>query len=463
LAQMKEDFEKDLSESQKKEKQAAENFAALKEAKEAEISSGRQLVAKLDGEIADLKVKHAEAFKELEETQFQLDLDREFLGNLKKKCSESEESFDRRVKARNEEILAVADTIKILNSDEAYNNFDKTVNSASFLQVAQRNSNQEETVVQQRTRAAADVLKKAALDFAAPYLSLLAARMQIDTFTKVKAEIDKMVAQLAQQQKDEVVHRDWCNEEFQTNKRATEAGYDKKDNLQAKIADLEKSIEYLAKEIKVTKQASEETQEQMKRASETREGESADAQETVSDQRMTQIILHKAIDRMSEVYGFLQEQPGAPHIQTSGNHTDPGNGPARFAKYEQKAGGSRVVNLLEEVLADSKSTENEAIRSEQDSQAAYENFMKDSNKMLNANSKKIMSMKGASAKAKEDLILANTDLKGTMSDLENLNAALGDIRGSCDFVLNNFEARQQAREAEMEALNEAKAILSGMK
>merc|ERR1719379_1506893 len=100
---------------------------------------------------------------------------------------------------------------------------------------------------------------------------------------------------------------------------------------------------------------------------------------------------------------MIQEsKPGAPHIHTSGTHTDPGNGPARFTKYEQHAGGSRVLSMIEEVMADSKKTENDSIASEQDSQTAYENFMKDSNKAITKYTEKISNMKGALAQAKED-------------------------------------------------------------
>merc|ERR1719277_1001244 len=104
--------------------------------------------------------------------------------------------------------------------------------------------------------------------------------------------------------------------------------------------------------------------------------ESAEYQQTISDQRLTQMILQKAVVRMREVYAFLQQQPGAAHIATSGTHTDAGNGPARFTKYEQNAGGQRVVAMLETVLSDSKTMEDEAIKSEEDSQTAYEIVMK---------------------------------------------------------------------------------------
>merc|ERR1719277_117702 len=191
--------------------------------------------------------------------------------------------------------------------------------------------------------------------------------------------------------------------------------------------------------------------------------ESADYQQTISDQRLTQMILQKALARMKEVYAFLQQQPGAAHIATSGNHTDAGNGPARFTKYEQHAGGARVVAALETIIVDSKKTEDEAIAAEEDSQTAYENFMKDSNKAITKYSQSITNMSEARAKAKASLSVAETDLKQTVEKLGGLNEILGDLHKSCDFVLDNFEARQAARAAEMDALKEAKAILSGMK
>merc|ERR1719465_378218 len=113
-------------------------------------------------------------------------------------------------------------------------------------------------------------------------------------------------------------------------------------------------IEKLTKDIGASKAAIAEMMKQMKRASETREADNADFQTTVSDHRVMSIILTKALDRMKQVYALLQQQPGAPHIQTSGTHTDPGNGPAKFRKYEQNAGGGRVLEMLDTVLADSK-------------------------------------------------------------------------------------------------------------
>merc|ERR1719251_400538 len=129
----------------------------------------------------------------------------------------------------------------------------------------------------------------------------------------------------------------------------------------------------------------------MKRASEIREGEDADYQQTMQDQRLTQMILKKALARMKEVYLLQQRarRPGAPHIQTSATHTDPGNGPARFDKYEKNAGGSKVVAMIEQIIQESKTAENDAMAAEEDAQTAYEITMKESNQMITAATKKI--------------------------------------------------------------------------
>merc|ERR1719410_2455354 len=185
------------------------------------------------------------------------------------------------------------------------------------------------------------------------------------------------------------------------------------------MADLTKTIEQLTKDLDASKAAVAEMMNQMKRASEVREGENADFQTTVSDHRVMSMILTKALDRMKQVYALIQQQkPGAPHIQTSGTHTDPGNGPAKFKKYDKNAGGGRVVAMLEEILADTRKTEDQAMASELDAQSAYENFMKDSNKMITKTTQAIADMEGARATAKEELSAAETDFSQTMTELE---------------------------------------------
>merc|ERR1719375_2281231 len=199
-------------------------------------------------------------------------MDEEFLKNLKEKCATMDADFDKRTKDRLTEIDAVTDTIKILNSDESFEAFDK-MEAPVFLQV--------DASQKQRRQQAVSALQRAAQLSGSPQIALLAASAQLDAFTKVKALIDKMVAELTKQQKDEVDHRDWCIDELNSNKRSTAAAYDKKESLEAQMADLKKTIEKLSKDLDASKKAVAETKEQMKRASETREADNADFQTTV--------------------------------------------------------------------------------------------------------------------------------------------------------------------------------------
>jgi len=451
LKQMKEDFEGNLNEEQKAEAKSQAEYDGLKAAKEDEIATGQKLVVATDADIADFQEKYAQAAQELKETQEQLGLDTEFIASLAKKCSETDAEFDSRMKSRVDELAAVDDTIKILNSDDSFESFDK-MQAPTFLQ----------TIAQDRRQRALKAIQQVSGVSANAQLALLANSMKLDAFTKVVAIIDKLVAELKVQQSEEVEQRDWCTDELNKNKRLTAAAYDRKDSLTTKQADLAQNIETLSTDIAASKASVAEMKTQMKKASETREAENADFQTTVSDHHVMAIILDKALARMKQVYAFLQSQaPGAPHIQTSGTHTDPGNGPAKFTKYAQNAGGGRVVGMIETIIADVKKTVDQSMASEQDSASAYENFMKDSNKGIKNLGRSISEMSGNKAAAKEALSMAKTDFKMTMTELQNLDATNADVHKSCDFVLKNFDARQQARSLEMDACNEAKAILSG--
>jgi len=457
LKQMKEEFEKDLAALQEGEKKAAEDFAKLKLAKETELGAEKKLQIELEAHLSEFKGKHANILLELENLLKLLADGKTFLAKLRKMCAEADAEYEARMKGRLAEIAACEDAIKILNSDEAFANFDKT----TFIQIAAEG----QEAMKARMKVVS-LLRDVASHSTNPRIALIMTSAQLDAFEKVKAEIDKMVAELTKQQAEEVEQRDWCVSEMNENERDTAAEYDKKAKLEATIADLKKEIKSLGESIEQAHADIAETQVEMGKRSDNREAENADYQQTISDQRLTQMILKKALDRLKQVY-FLQKgtpaKVGAAHISMSGDADDPGNGPARFTKYEKNDSGGGVVAMIEGIIADSVKTENEAIASEQNSQYSYETFMKDSNDLIIKLTKQIADMTEARAKAKVALNMAETDLSDTMKVLEGLAATLADLHGSCDYILKNFDARQAARSAEIDALGEAKAILSGMK
>merc|ERR1719324_1747961 len=61
--------------------------------------------------------------------------DKKFLKDLDENCAAKEKEWAERTKMRSEELLALQQTIKILNDDDALELFKKTLPSASFLQI----------------------------------------------------------------------------------------------------------------------------------------------------------------------------------------------------------------------------------------------------------------------------------------------------------------------------------------
>ena len=74
-------------------------------------------------------------------------------------------------------------------------------------------------------------------------------------------------------------------------------------------------------------------------------------------------------------------------------------------------------------------------------------------------------MNKSEVKAKKEVTLveAKEEKESVMLELEQLSNYNAELHSSCDFITKNFELRQTARDEEVEALRQAKAILSGAK
>jgi len=81
----------------------------------------------------------------------------------------------------------------------------------------------------------------------------LAVSVSLDSFTKLKEAMDKMVADLKKEQEEEVKFKAHCDKEFDTTEKETYAKTEKKEDLESTIAKLEKLQGTLAEEIAAAK------------------------------------------------------------------------------------------------------------------------------------------------------------------------------------------------------------------
>merc|ERR1719273_1336708 len=307
LTQMLETFEANLSQSQKEEMENQKAYEDLKAAKEAEIAAGQEQIDKKTAELADTEEKNAQAKEDIEDTKKSLSADEQFLMMLKEKCSMTDKEWEERQKTRQLEMEAVSKALAVLSGDDAHDLFTRTFNPA----LAQTGV----TVTSERREQASKLLSRVAKKLNSPRLSALAYKVRLDAFTRVKKAIDDMIAQLMKEKADEIKHKDFCVDEFNTNQLQTEKKEREKADLIAKIEDLEMIIKTLTEEITKLKSEIAEMQLQMKRAGEDREKENKEFQMTVADQRETQRLLKAALSVLQDFYGkaaLIQRQKQEP-------------------------------------------------------------------------------------------------------------------------------------------------------
>eukprot|EP00403_Amphidinium_massartii_P009298 CAMPEP_0178409982 /NCGR_PEP_ID=MMETSP0689_2-20121128/20742_1 /TAXON_ID=160604 /ORGANISM="Amphidinium massartii, Strain CS-259" /LENGTH=777 /DNA_ID=CAMNT_0020031139 /DNA_START=53 /DNA_END=2386 /DNA_ORIENTATION=+ len=477
LSQMLDEFEANLAHEQEVEKTSQASFDELKATQTAYIEASKEKLDMLETEHSEVSKALSDANEDLDLTRKQRAADVEFLRNLKLQCQDLDSQWEERSKTRTEELASVAEALEILTADDAKDLFVKSV--PSFLQESSADASAAEA--QRRSRAVL-ALRKAAADpafgdddflssladswrsrhgstvLSAPavqgprsQLSTLAVTAQLDSFTKVKEAMDKMVAQLKTQQQEEAEEKAFCNKEFDVNEKATYEKTEQKEDLESEIDSLSSAIATLTKEVEVATKEVADTKVAMKKASETREKENTEFQTIVSEQRATQTILNKALTRLADFYKkkALLQQSETPES------------PVKFTAYKKNAGSSPVMNLLEQIIGDSTTLEAESVKTEKSAQAAYETFIKDSNALIDELTAAITAKNKATAAAEGDRETAKANLGSTEDELSSLSDYKADLHSRCDWLLKNFEARQTARLQEMEAIQHAKGILSG--
>merc|ERR1719264_605000 len=172
---------------------------------------------------------------DLSDTQAALLEDKKFLADLEKGCSTKGAEHEASAKQRAEELVALAETIKILNDDDALELFKKTLPSAgasSFVQLGTKSA--------AKTRASAVAAIQAVRRVSRadrPQLDLitLALRGKKIGFEKVIKMIDEMVATLKKEQVDDDNKKEYCGTQM-------DSSDDKKKALVRSVSDLESAI-----------------------------------------------------------------------------------------------------------------------------------------------------------------------------------------------------------------------------
>jgi peptidoglycan hydrolase CwlO-like protein/outer membrane murein-binding lipoprotein Lpp len=466
LKGMKDSFETNLAGAQRDETRDQADFEALKAAKDSEIEAGTNLAATKTEQLGNVDQRHAESEQDLKDTERTLAADSEYLGNLKEQCKNIDAEYFERTQMRQQESQAVSKALAFLNSDDANDLYARTFNSASAsASFFQKKAQSSKRLVGARILSLAAKSQDSRISaLAAKIMSSVPADQagafetkKEQTFDQIKQSIQDMIDKLVKEKEDAIAHKNFCVDELQANERNTDQQRNIKADSEAKIAELTDFIKKLNREEAELNENIAESRREMKRAQEDRERANTQFQKTIADQRATAKLLEGA---MGMLKGFYDK---AALVQSHSKQTQPAGAPPPpgFKKYGSNRMSGGVMGMMQQIIDDAKAMEAESIKDEEASMTEYETFVTDTNTGIVTMQKQIANKQQDRALAQSEKAQTNIELKSANTELEELMLANTDLHSQCDYELKNFNAKELARDAEIQGLKESVAVFSG--
>merc|ERR1719151_572194 len=484
LKQMKDTMEKNLAEVTAAEEEAIKNYDALMAAKKMEYDANTAALESKLERVGQVGLDIVEMKEDLDDTQKALAEDKKFLAELEKGCSTKQAEWDERCKIRADELLAIADTIKILNDDDALELFKKTLPSPSFLQT-------KTTSAGMRKRALA-VLQAAQAHSTRPELDFIALALHERNhgpFDKVIGMIDEMVGILGEEQKADDDKKAYCEAELDKTEDTKKSLERKVDDLGAALEETKGLIATLTEEIEALADGIKALDKSVAEATENRKAENAAYKELMAADTAAEKLLSMAGNRLAKFYTpklyvappkqeLSAEQRIAVNMGSEAAPTEPPMlaqirqhdlqsvapppPPETWGAYKEKGeehGG--VVAMLNMLKADLEKEMQEAKVEEADAQFEYEKMMADSAEKRRVDSQSLADKEGTKADLESKALKLKEEETSTMKEVLTTAETLKNLHMECDWLVSNFEVRKEARAGEVDALKKAKAVLSG--
>jgi len=454
LKQLKEDMSKDLAEATSDEQGSLATYNDLVEAKNKEIEALTASIEEKMARFGELGVANAEMENDGGDTGDALGKDKTLLSDLKAGCAKRQQEWELEKKTPGEELLALADTIKMLNDDDALELFKKTLPSsaASFMQLKVSSS-------MMRHRALAGIHAAQKKHRGRPMMKLdfiaLALHGKKAGLEKVAAMIDKMMATLAGEQKEDDDKKDYCNAELDKADDEKKALTRKVADAQTAIEDAQESVSTITEEIKAIKAGLAELDGSVAIATAQRQKENAAYKQLMAENGAAKELITLAKKRLNK---FYNPKLALAQIQA---HAQDADFEVDKAKLQAAQEANSVIAMMDTLVRDLDREMAVAETEEKNGQADYEKTMADSKETRAANLKLLEEKESAKADA-DAAVQTNVDEKMAQAkELHGVNGYIMGLHADCDWLLKNYDTRKGARADEIDALDKAKAVLSG--
>jgi len=479
---MKDDMEAELKEAIAAEEKAIAGFADLKASKEKEIEMATEAIETKTGRSGEVAVSAVQTKDSLEDTTEELADTEKFITQLATECKTKEGEWAEKCKVRAEEVKAISEAISILNDDDALDVF-KKARGASFVQEQLgflQKSNSLASKAQKAQAIIATAAKKANNAHLNVLLYTLNSHLKMSSKGKSRGlesvikMIDDMVVLLGKDQTDDDKSKTFCEDELEKTTDEQTAATEKKAQVEAEISEATDAVAALADEIAALEQDIKDLDKLVATATESRKEEHEDFLEATQLNEAAVALVKKASQRLQKFYNpTLYKAPPKTEMTMEGKIIDAGTFvqikahdeddadetfSSQYKKSEKSAG---VIGLMDMMVKEIETDMKDAAYEEKTSQSDYAKLMSESEETRAANSKGIVTKTASKATLEGKLEAAKEAHTAVSTDLDLIAATLGDLHMQCDFLLQNYDLRKEARTNEVESLKTAKAILSG--
>merc|ERR1719197_1664215 len=492
MEQMLEEMQKSSAEADADEAKAAAAFSDLSASKNKEVQVATAAIETKTVRSGELAVSTVQAQNALDDAEAELADAQKMLATLKVQCVEKTKEFQARSALRSEEVAAISEAIAILNDDDALDVFKKAVPAAAMVQKV--GFLQAKTAKASKLAKAHAMIAGTAQTYRSQPLSLLAYSMRVQLKLGAKAQnfgqiigmIDNMVKILGDEQAEDDKHKEYCDAEFEKSADEEKATNDKMASDDATISELNDGIATLTSDVATLTETIKELDKSVALATDGRKAEHAEYSESATLNDAANQLLEKAKQRLYKFYNpnlyvapakkelsmedslyvkAGREEFASPALVQIRAHSRVAlpQAPETFSGIQQpkteKSTG--VVALMEMMQKDLQADMKDAEADEQAAQKDYENLMTES-AASRAQSAKSITDKEASKAQLETKLQETKEAKAlSVESLEDIQLTVNHLHTSCDFIMQNFDTRKEARTNEAESLKNSKAVLSG--
>jgi len=472
LGDMLNTFIDNRAEAVSAEEKAKSDFDALMSAKNEQLDAAKAALLEKAGENGARGEALATSEAEKEDLEGQNERDEGFLADTKSACETKADEWSERKRLRAEEIKSINEAISILRSDDARDQFGKSFESQGFVQVSAEKKHHDH----RRKIGLALIRKTAALtkDSRLAALSTLLAMKQepeineADPFSEVISAIDTMLSDLKTEEETDLANKERCEKERMENTQEAKMTSKEIDTNTETIDRLTASIDAANKTIKELVAEIDDLNDQKTAAGDQRTKENTEYLAAKSDDEKAVELVERAVTVLQGFYereglnlAQVRRVKQEPFVTAGEAPTPP---PTTWG--DEGYGGSKgehqgIVAILGLIKEDIEKDITKATADEGEAVKAYDALVADIDASISSLEKTKSDTEGTMAEDESARTGEKGERTSNQEDLDSTLEFLKEIAPGCDFIAVNFETRLKNRQAEVDGLNKAKAILQG--